>query len=136
MYIIMYIYNYIIVFLSFLFLEPFVFVSHVFQSSFPFLSFLPSYCNMHAPRVYYNCIVLIVDAHKCGAGCSPRITGLWLDSLNRVTNADMNKVYESAKSDLNSFECGRRGKCDYETGLCQCFTGYTGVSCNALNALV
>jgi hypothetical protein len=32
-------------------------------------------------------------------------------------------------------ECSRRGLCDGETGVCQCFAGYTGGNCNKLNAL-
>lgn len=36
---------------------------------------------------------------------------------------------------FNTEECSRRGLCDYETGECQCFSGYTGVACSSQNSL-
>lgn len=85
--------------------------------------------------------LLAIDIFKCGDGCSPRLTGIWLDTLIRVYNNARSldpvpKVSETVMSDYNSFECGRRGKCDYDTGICHCFTGYTGVNCNTQIALV
>jgi len=32
-------------------------------------------------------------------------------------------------------DCSGRGICDYEKGICQCFSGYTGVSCEGVQAL-
>lgn len=32
-------------------------------------------------------------------------------------------------------ECGGRGKCDYRSGICRCFTGFTGEACERINAL-
>jgi len=86
--------------------------------------------------------LLTVEAYECHNGCTPKISGLFLETIVSITE-EVNPLYrrasgivESQKSDYNSFECGRRGKCDYNTGLCQCFLGYTGDNCNTLTTLV
>jgi len=78
--------------------------------------------------------LLIVEDYLCGNGCTPKLTGLPLET--RQTKPVWSTVVELTKSDYNSFECGRRGKCDYSTGLCQCFAGYIGDNCNTLTTLV
>jgi hypothetical protein len=75
--------------------------------------------------------ITVVD-YECSAGCTPRITG-----LHGITVDD--SIVDIKAGNYNnylSFECGRRGKCDYTTGLCQCFDGYTGENCNTLTTLV
>jgi hypothetical protein len=90
---------------------------------------------------------LWVEAYECASGCSPKITGLDIQvDVSATSNFDTTaaEIYgsqgsgtgEHQLSDFNSYECGRRGKCDYATGLCDCFAGYTGENCNTQTTLV
>jgi len=76
--------------------------------------------------------MLIVEDYECGSGCTPKLDGLNLET--RYGKAPSNAT-EIRLADYNSYECGRRGKCDYTTGLCSCFTGYSGDNCNTLTTL-
>jgi len=70
---------------------------------------------------------------KCGESCNPSITGL--SNIRSFSGITLSTVEISTVGSHNSYECGRRGKCDYNSGLCQCFDGYTGQTCNVLSAL-
>ena len=72
--------------------------------------------------------LITVEDYSCGAGCTPRLTGLNLQ-------ANTGNVTEVVPADYNSYECGRRGRCDYETGICKCFEGFTGPSCGSQTSL-
>lgn len=74
-----------------------------------------------------------VEAYECHDGCTPKITGLDLQTRTIFQTSSQN---EAQKADYNSYECGRRGKCDYQTGLCECYSGYSGENCNTLVTLL
>jgi len=80
--------------------------------------------------------LLMVRADECLDGCTPKIKGLnlasWTNNLvtyNDDTTTGLSFVKESSAADFNSYECGRRGVCDYLSGVCECFSGYTGQAC-------
>jgi len=89
--------------------------------------------------------LLTVKHILCGDGCTPKLTGvdLWDDTM-RVSTLTESRSSGDAPSptsynivaDFNSYECGRRGKCDYDTGICECFSGYTGLACGTITSLV
>lgn len=45
------------------------------------------------------------------------------------------KVYKVSKGTTEAIECSRRGLCNEDTGICECFNGYTSYNCDRQNAL-
>lgn len=70
----------------------------------------------------------------CEDGCTPRISGL--TNIRTFSVTTLSTVEISTVGSHNSFVCGRRGTCDRNSGLCKCFTGFTGETCSILTALV
>ena len=89
--------------------------------------------------------LLTVKHILCGDGCTPKLTGidLWDDTMRVSTLTESRTSGDAGATtsydvvaDFNSYECGRRGKCDYDTGICECFSGYTGLACGTITSLV
>jgi hypothetical protein len=62
----------------------------------------------------------------CGDGCQPKLTGL---------TADSTEVSITQAAETNMYECSRRGKCDYDSGICECFAGFTDEDCSVQSSL-
>jgi hypothetical protein len=71
---------------------------------------------------------------RCQEGCTPRITGL--TNLRTFSDTTLSTVEITTVGSHESYECGRRGKCDRISGLCNCYVGFTGDTCGILTALV
>merc|ERR1712054_218324 len=44
-------------------------------------------------------------------------------------------ITEARQGTQENMECSNRGLCDYDTGLCKCFNGFTDDDCSVQNAL-
>lgn len=84
-----------------------------------------------------------VEWRPCGAGCTPKLDGLPLstidtdeDGLGYTDTSHRSYVQQIQEADYESYVCGSRGKCDYTTGECACFTGYYGLHCEIQTALI
>ena len=58
-----------------------------------------------------------------------------LQSLGNAESAAYVTIQEKVKGTTENLPCSNRGICDYTTGMCQCFQGFTKHDCSKQNAL-
>jgi len=56
-------------------------------------------------------------------------------ALRWIDSTDDTGYVVPTDSDARLHVCSKRGLCDYTTGMCNCFAGYTGAGCGSQNAL-
>lgn len=44
-----------------------------------------------------------------------------------------NSIYAGGLGNLCQVDCANQGLCDYKTGICKCFDGQYGTSCNIVD---
>jgi len=57
-------------------------------------------------------------------------------TLNYVSPVGSCSVEETTKGTQESYECSNRGACDTKSGVCKCYEGYSGQSCQTQTVLV
>ncbi len=69
----------------------------------------------------------------------PENTDTALDGSTDSDNTGFVTLFHFNPSTEGNYEyvsqCSNRGNCNHETGICKCFSGYTGVDCSIQNAL-
>lgn len=58
-----------------------------------------------------------------------------LQSLGKSDSSADVTIQEKVKGMTENLPCSNRGICDYTTGMCQCFQGFTKNDCSKQNAL-
>merc|ERR1739848_752713 len=57
-----------------------------------------------------------------------------VDRTWNVDDGDM--TFDFTDKNIRALDvCSKRGVCDYSTGLCKCFSGYSGVRCDTQNSI-
>jgi len=99
---------------------------------------------LHVANSQYDAIkeVWVCDEGFAGVTCQQRLcpeTSAFVSGTDSFTPSqsvgttswtDIGQTTTSTFSNQHSYrECSGRGTCDFETGLCQCFPGFTGVGC-------
>jgi len=89
--------------------------------------------NGGTPTDEASCHALV----DCGSGNDKQC--IWTHqekTLNYVSPVGSCSVAETTKGTYESYECSNRGACDGKSGLCTCYEGYSGQSCQTQTVLV
>jgi hypothetical protein len=108
--------------------------------------------NPHATDGTRGLAVAAIDvtANVATANCATRVARhvITLDSMPTASATSTAKTFkytspvgscsvaETTKGTYESYECSNRGACDGKSGLCTCYEGYSGQSCQTQTVLV
>jgi hypothetical protein len=84
-----------------------------------------------------NCESMYLGRHVITLDSMPTASATTVDKTllyNSPTGSC--SVAETTKGTYESFECSNRGACDGKSGLCSCYSGYSGQSCQTQTVLV
>lgn len=83
--------------------------------------------NMVAAETNYRFFEILVKLPRCDV--TPLVKGDEFLALDGTALAPVDVNVEN-------IECSNRGQCNRDSGMCECFEGYTGVACNTQSVLV
>lgn len=80
------------------------------------------------------------EKRRCPSGNDPMTDEDETDCENKLQDFITGEITDDtvnggASGNLCHVDCSNRGICDYDTGVCTCFTGYRGESCSIIDAL-
>jgi len=107
-----------------------------------------------ADKAKCEAVPVSIDGHKCvftakvvaNPSANPPVVGkdatcLMSSPFKEIAPADKNNHFYNGKvyacfGAMAGMDCSGRGICDYSTGQCSCFSGYSGTSCSDIEELV
>jgi hypothetical protein len=84
----------------------------------------------NCPTRYIARHVITLDSMPTASAAATQKNLLYTSPVGRCS------VTETTKGTYESFECSNRGACDGKSGLCSCYEGYSGESCQTQTVLV
>mmetsp|Transcript_39431 Transcript_39431/g.50910 ORF Transcript_39431/g.50910 Transcript_39431/m.50910 type:complete len:388 (+) Transcript_39431:81-1244(+) len=72
----------------------------------------------------------------CGDGCFPVLSKPLAATIDGGLGDGTCTVTTIQEATSSNIECSGRGKCNYESGICECFEGYTDEACGTQTALI
>ena len=87
--------------------------------------------------VLHTDCTFMVGRHVITLDSAPVASGVAVTkSLEYTSPVGSCSVAETTKGTYESYECSNRGACDGKSGLCTCYEGYSGQSCQTQTVLV
>jgi len=84
-----------------------------------------------------NCDSIYLARHVLTLDSMPTASGVTVEKRLLYTSpVGSCSVAETTKGTYESYECSNRGACDGKSGLCTCYEGYSGQSCQTQTVLV